>query len=179
MTSRTAAGRYARALLEVTRKEGDVRAAERDLSAFVSLVEGDRTLLRVLVTPSVPAAKKTGIVSELLSRSPLSSTVSKMLLMMADRDRLALLPDVLDEYRQRLMELENVVRAEVTTATELSSDRLRALQDALSAMTGSRIAMTARVDPELIGGVVTRIGSVVYDGSVRRQLERLRETLTQ
>ena len=99
--------------------------------------------------------------------------------MMADRGRLVLLPAVLDEYRERLLELQNIVRAEVTTATELPPDRLGALQEALSAMTGRTVSMTTKVDPELIGGVVTRIGSVVYDGSVRRQLERLRETLTQ
>lgn len=179
MTNRTAAGRYSRALLDVTRKEGDVEAAERDLASFVSLVEGDRTLARVLASPSVPAPRKKALVSELLSRAPLVPTVSKILLMMAERDRLGLLPAVLDDYRERLLELRNVVRAEVTTATELAADRVNALQQALSAMTGRQVAMTTRVDPALIGGVVTRIGSVVYDGSVRRQLERLRETLTE
>jgi F-type H+-transporting ATPase subunit delta len=179
MTTSAVAARYAGALLEVTQKEGDVRKAERDLASFVGLVESDRTLMRVLVSPSVPAPRKKALVSELLSRSQLAPTVSKLLLMMADRDRLSLLPDVLEEYRERLLELQNIVRAEVTTATELPADRLGALQEALSAMTGRTVSMTTKVDAELIGGVVTRIGSVVYDGSVRRQLERLRETLTQ
>lgn len=180
MTNRSSAARYARALLDVTRAErGDVEAVERDLASFVSLVDGEAALRRALVNPAIPAPRKKALVTELLARAPLQPPVAKLLLLLAERDRLALLPDVLDLYRQRLLDLRNIVRAEVTTAVPLEAGRVEALRAALGALTGGQVAMTTRVDPGLIGGVVTRIGSVVYDGSVRRQLERMREALTQ
>lgn len=166
--------------MDVTRSEGgDPEGVERDLAAFVSLVDRETALRRVLVNPAVPAPRKKALVAELLGRASLGAQVSKLLLLMAERDRLALLPDVLDHYRQRLLDLRNVVKAEVTTAVPLAGDRLEALRSAIAAMTGRQVAMTTRVDPGLIGGVVTRIGSTVYDGSVKRQLERMREALTQ
>lgn len=179
MTNRASAARYARALLDVTRAEGaDFDAVERDLASFVSLVDRDAALRRVLVTPAVPAPRKKALVSELLARAPLLPQVSKLLVMLADRDRLAILPDILDQLRQRLLDLRHVVRAEVTTAAPLEGERIDALSAALGALTGRQVAMTTRVDPDLIGGVVTRIGSVVYDGSVKRHLERMKVALT-
>lgn len=171
--------RYARALLDVVREEGDVVAAERDLASFVSLVDGDAQLHRALTSPAVPAARKKALVAELLARASLQPPVAKILLMLAERDRLALLPVLLEEYRERLLDLQDIVRAEVTTAVPLGVDRVEALQRVFGTMTGRHVAMTTRVDPAIIGGVITRIGSVVYDGSVRRQLERMRETLAQ
>ena len=115
---------------------------------------------------------------ELVGRGGLSVVIGRLLVLLAERDRLVLLPDLLDEYRRRLLDLQNVVRAEVVTAVPLPEDRVSALEQALTTMTGRTVTMTARVDPAIIGGVVTRIGSVVYDGSVRRQLEKMKETLT-
>lgn len=180
MTNRAIAARYARALLDVTRAEqGDVDAIERDLGSFVSFVDAEPALRRVLVNSAVPAPRKKALVSELLARAPLHPQVSKLLVLMADRGRLAILPDVLDQYRQRLLDLRHIVRAEVTTAVPLEADRVEKLRSALGALTGRQVTMTTSVDPGLIGGVVTRIGSVVYDGSVKRQLERMKEALTQ
>ena len=178
MSNRNSATRYARALLDVSRMEGDPEAAERDLVTFVSLVQSNETLSRVLVSPAVPVHRKVALVSELLGRLKLSAPVSKLLVMLAERDRLVLLPDLLEEYGRRLMEHLQIVRAEVTTAVPLPADGVEALRKALTEMTGRQVTMTTAVDPSLIGGVVTRIGSVIYDGSVRRQLEKMRETLT-
>jgi len=179
VTTRTAATRYARALLDVARKEADPQAAEADLASFVTLFQGNETLEQVLTNPAIPVQKKVALVRELVARAGLSPTVVKLLSLLAERDRLALLPDVLEEYRRRLLDYLNVVRAEVVTAVPLPGERVQALESALAEMTGRTVAMTARVDPAIIGGVVTRIGSVVYDGSVKRQLEKMRETLTQ
>lgn len=179
MTNRTAATRYARALLDVASREADPREIENELASFVGLVQGNRTLTHVLTSPAIPAQKKTALVGEILSRANLSPIVGKLLRLLADRDRLALLPDLLEEYRRRLLDVLNVVRADVTTAVPLPEERVAGLERALAEMTGRTVSMTTRVDRAIIGGVVTRIGSVVYDGSVRRQLEKMRETLTQ
>jgi F-type H+-transporting ATPase subunit delta len=113
----------------------------------------------------------------LLSRMTLSSPVAKLLLLLAERDRLALLPDMIDVYHARLMEHQHVVEAEITTAAPLPADRLTQLQQRLAQATGRTVQMTTRVDPQLIGGIVTRIGGVVYDGSLATQLTRFRERM--
>jgi F-type H+-transporting ATPase subunit delta len=179
LSNRTLAARYGRALLDVARKDGDPRAIETELAAFVGLVRHDPALNHVLTTPAIPASKKAALVKELVARGGLSPIVGRALGLLAERDRLALLPDVLEDYRRRLLDLLNVVRAEVVTAVPLPEDRIAALERALAGMTGRTVSMSARVDPAILGGVVTKIGSVVYDGSVKRHLEKMKETLTQ
>ena len=111
--------------------------------------------------------------------SPVNALLSRMLLMLADRDRLALLPDLADAFRSRLMDHQQVVRAEVTTAMELPADRVSALQHGLATATGRTVQLDVRVDPSIVGGAVTKIGSTVYDGSVTTQLERLKRKLVE
>jgi F-type H+-transporting ATPase subunit delta len=109
-----------------------------------------------------------------------SPIVARLLRLLADRDRLALLPDIVAGYRARLMEHQKVVRVEVVTAMELPGERVAALRQRLAEATGRRpedVHLEARVDPAIIGGAITKIGSTVYDGSVTRQLARMRDTL--
>ena len=179
MTSRGAATRYARALFDVATKEGDVQQAGRDLQAFAGLVAGNEMLARTLTNPAIPAQNKRAVVEQLLQRADgLSPIVAKLLLMLAERDRLALLPDLAAAYEARLMDHARVVRAQLTTAMELSADRLAALQQGLAQATGRDVRLETRVDPSIIGGAVARIGSTVYDGSVTTQLQKVKERLT-
>ena len=180
MTSRAAAARYARALLDVVLNEnGNPEQVERELTQFADLIAGNRELQSVLVNPAVPVSGKRGVMKELTGRVTLSSPVAKLLLMLADRDRLALLPDLLAVYRERLMDYQKVVRAEVTTAMPLGDAHAARLQQKLAEVTGRRVMMTTSVDPGLIGGVVARIGGTVYDGSVATQLETVKRKLLQ
>ncbi len=100
-----------------------------------------------------------------------------MILLLAERDRLVLLPDMLASYRDRLLDHRNVVRAVVTTAAEIDAARTEAIQRGLATLTGRTVRLSMQTDPSIIGGVVARIGSTVYDASVTRQLEKMRETL--
>jgi F-type H+-transporting ATPase subunit delta len=178
MTSRVAAMRYARALFDVALKETDPLRIESELSAFASGVAGHEALSRVLVHPAIPVARKRAIVETLIKKTgPMAPVLEKTLLLLADGDRLALLPELAEAYRERVLEHQKIVRAEVTTAIPLSEDRRKAIADGLAAATGRKVTVSTRVDPSLIGGAVARIGSTVYDGSVARQLERLRERL--
>jgi F-type H+-transporting ATPase subunit delta len=179
VTNRAAAARYARALFDVAVKESDPQAVERELAAFVDIVRGHAPLAQVLVNPAIPAPQKRALVTDLAGRAGLSSITSKLLVLLAERDRLVLLADLQDEYRRRVLDYQRIVRAEVTTAVPLGADRVSALAQAFARVTGRQVQVTATVDPAVIGGVVTRIGSVVYDGSVKRQLERIREALTE
>jgi F-type H+-transporting ATPase subunit delta len=179
VTSRGAAIRYARALFDVTLSEGkDLTQAERELSGFAQLLTSNEALSRVLTNPAIPAARKRGVVEQLIARAgSLQPALVKLLLVLAERDRLALVPDVAQAFVNRLMDYQNVVRAEIVTAIELAPERLAALTDDLKRATGRNVQLETRVDSAIIGGAVARIGSMVYDGSITRQLERMKEAL--
>jgi F-type H+-transporting ATPase subunit delta len=179
MSMRASAARYARALLDVAVKESDPDRAEQELAAFVDLVRQHPDLQRALANPVVPAADKRAVVQQILERLEPTTPVGKLVLLLASRGRLALLPDLLDVYRERLMEYRNVLSAEVTTAVPLSPERAAQLRQRLAAATGRVVTMTTKVDASIIGGVVTRIGSTVYDGSVATQLAKVRDRLEQ
>lgn len=177
MSRRSSASRYARALLDVAIKEGSPEQAGRELDTLVQLLELHQELNRALTHPAVPVSGKRGVVREITKRLSLSPPVSKLVGMLADRDWVLLLPEVRGVYHERLLDHQGVVQAEVTTAVPLADDTTARLQQTLSEVTGRRVAMTTRVDAALIGGVVTRIGSTMYDGSVARQLAVIRQKL--
>jgi F-type H+-transporting ATPase subunit delta len=179
MSTRASAARYASALFDVAIKESNPEQAQKELDAFASLVASNAELQKALLSPAVPAANKRAIVQQLVDRLQPSTTVRKLLLLLAERDRLELLPDLADVYRQRVMEHLKILNAEVTTAGPLGPDEAARLQQRLTASTGRTVTMTTRVDPSIIGGIITRIGSTVYDGSVSSQLAALRQRLSE
>jgi F-type H+-transporting ATPase subunit delta len=178
VTNKTAAIRYARALLDVAIKEhADLEQIENELSQFADLFKQYPLLQKVLLNPAVPVPRKRAAVGDLLAQAKFSPIVSKLLALLTDRDRLVLVPDLLAAYRDRLLDYRGVVRAEVTTAVALDAPQTQAIQKGLAALTGRTVLLSTKIDPAIIGGLVARIGSTVYDGSVTRQLERMRETL--
>ena len=180
MTSRAAAIRYARALFDVAQKERlDLDATDRELAEFNDLVKSHDALSRALSNPAIPVARKRAIVEQLLSHESLAAPVARLLLMLAERDRLTLLPDLSQAFRERVMDHQHVVHAQVTTAVALPPDKVSALQQGIARATGRQVHLEASVDPSIIGGAVTRIGSTVYDGSVTTQLQKLKERLTE
>lgn len=179
MSMRASAARYARALLDITITESDPVTAERDLAAFVDLVRSHPDLQRTLANPVVSATSKRAVVQQLLERSQPTAPVGKLLLLLASRGRIEIVPDLLDVYRERLMEHRQVIQAEVTTAAPLAPERVSELQQRLTKITGRAVTMTTKVDQAIIGGIVTRIGGTVYDGSVATQLAKVRDRLSQ
>ncbi|MGE0041435.1 MAG: ATP synthase F1 subunit delta [Vicinamibacterales bacterium] len=177
MSLRTSATRYARALLDVAVKEADPEKVERDLAAIAGLMAGGSELGRVLTSPGTPQAARAGIVAAITARVGVEPPVAKLLGMLADRNKLALVPDLVEVYRERLLEHQNVVRARVTTAAPLGPSQVEALAARLSAVTGKSVRMDVQVDPSLIGGLVAQIGSTVYDGSLRTDLAHVKQRL--
>ncbi len=177
MSSRASASRYARALFDVALAESDVPRTEQDLSDLVGLLTGHAGLQETLANPAVPLSGKRSVLEAIIDRAHCSVRVGKLLLLLAGRDRLELLPEVLDVFRQRRMEHDRVVEAEITTAESLDPTIAATLQARLSAATNREVTVRTRVDPSIIGGVVTRIGGTVYDGSVATQLANMRERL--
>jgi F-type H+-transporting ATPase subunit delta len=181
VSDRAVAGRYARALFDVAVREADPAGIGQELAEAAALIEGHEGLRKVFASPAVPAARKRALMAELLARGggQGQQPLARLLLMLAERDRVPLLPAVVRAYEHRLMEHQEVVGALVTTAVPLSEERAQAIQRSLSEATGKQVTVSTRVDPGILGGAVARIGSIVFDGSVSRQLARLRERLTE
>jgi len=180
VTSKAAAIRYARALFDVALKEqSSLDEIESQLAAFVDLLANYPSLEKVLLNPAVPAPRKRAAVAELVVAMGTVPILSKLLALLAERDRLIVLPDLLASYRERLLDYRHVVRAVVTTAFPLSSERIGQIEQRLGQVTGKSVMVSTNVDPAIIGGLVARIGGTVYDASVTRQLEKMRSRLVE
>ncbi len=177
MSLRTSATRYARALLDVAAKEADPVRVGTELEMLVTAIAENRELSRALLSPRVPPASKVNVVRALAEHAGLATPLAKLLVLLAERGRLELLPALLEVYRERLLAHQNIVRASVTSAMPLSADTVNKLEHRLSEVTGKQVQLGAAVDPALIGGIVTRIGSTVYDGSVKMQLQKMKQQL--
>ena len=179
MTSRTAAARYARALLDVATKETvDLGTIAGELDDFNAFFRQQVPLERLLLNPAVPAPRKRAAMEQITQLSGYTPIVSKLLVLLADRDRLALLGDIAATYHEMLAERQNVVHAEVTSAEPLSQAKIDAIEKKLGTLTGKRVSMKTSVNKDLIGGVVARVGGTVYDASIATQLKKIRERLT-
>jgi F-type H+-transporting ATPase subunit delta len=178
MSARSAARRYAAVLFEVVNKTGDVSRAEQDLKAFVGLVEGHQQLRAVLTSPAVPASKKHAVLTQLLdSAGDVTVEVRRLILMLADRDRLGSLADVSQAFTARVMEHAKVMDAQVVTATPMPESQKTSLANALSAASDADVRLHETVNPDIVGGIIARVGSVVFDASLTRQLEKMRQRL--
>ncbi len=178
MSDRSIARRYAAALFDVATKSGQADRAGDDLGAITRVVAGHADLSRVLASPSVPAHVKKQIMAEVMKASgTVTPEVTRLVLMLADRDRLGAIGALQEAYAERLLEEKKIVPAEIVTAVPLSDASRAALKKALGAATGRDVTMSERVDPAIVGGVIARVGSLVFDGSVVRQLARLRQKL--
>jgi F-type H+-transporting ATPase subunit delta len=178
VTNRTAATRYARALIDVaTREQTDLAVVDAQLGDLARLFQNNDALRRALLNPAVPLPRKRAAVTEILARVNVLPIVAKTVALLAERDRLAILSDVADAFSERLLDLKNIVRAEVTTAEPLPTERLQAIQHSLAKATGRIVDISSRVDPSIVGGIVARVGSTVFDASVTSHLQRIRQRL--
>jgi F-type H+-transporting ATPase subunit delta len=179
VSDRSSARRYAAALFDVAARAGSEDAVGPPLTTLAATIRDHAELGRVLEDPGVAAAAKRDLVIAVAKAAgSLPVEVERLITLLADRDRLSLLPDVAAAYVDRLNQEKKIVPAEVVTAVPLTPEHRAAVASALGQASGTQITLTERVDPSIIGGVVARVGSVVYDGSVARQLERLRQKLT-
>ncbi len=178
MSLHTIARRYAGAIFDVAKKNNRLDRVEAQLDAFTRLVAERAELRKVFEIPVIPPHKKRAVLEALLERMPeIDGEVREMLRMLADRDRLVLLPAIAAGLQDRLRQHRHVVPAEIVTAVPLPDAQRTTLAAALRRASGSDITISEKVDPAIVGGVVARVGSVVFDGSVTRQLERMKQRL--
>ena len=180
MSIRTSANRYAKALFDVAVSENaDLATIARDLSEVTEMLKTSPDLQLNLSRGSVTDAQRQKLMEAISKAMSLSVPVTKTLVLLARSGKMNLIPEMSAAYRERLLSHQNVVRAEVTSAAPLSPEKTKALEESLAKVTGKKVELSVSVDPQLLGGVVARIGSTVYDGSVRTQLQRMRQELVE
>jgi len=171
------ARRYATALADVVTARGEAQEVRGELRDWSEMMQSNEQLLEVFRNPTIPYEQKRKVLSTLITRARVRSTTANFLQVLLQNQRLADLIEVNKRFAQILDERSGMVSAEVTTARPVAQSAQDALRAKLTTMTGQNVRLNFTTDEDLIGGIVTRIGSTIYDGSVRNQLEQVRERL--
>lgn len=169
--------RYAAALADVAaeRKIGDV--VRRDLDAFAEAFSSVADLRNALESPALNAEVKRQVIEKLAAAMKLDVSVRNFIFLLVDHRRTELLPEIQQAFREELNARLGIAEAEVTSARELSAGEKKELTSVLEQRTGKKVEARFQIDGALLAGAVVRLGSTIYDGSVRDQLKRLREQL--
>ena len=167
------ARRYARALLDVAVEKGTPENVARELGDAIQAIEGNADLRTVLYHPAIRGEKKRAIVGALWK----DGLVARLLALLAERERLALLPAVAEEFERAWNERRGVASGEAVSAAPLGEGQVQALRSAIEKSLGVGVDLKTRVDESLLGGLRVTLGGRTYDGTVRSQLRALRERL--
>ena len=177
MIPASVAKRYAKALVEVAAASGELDGVRQDLRALAELLRGHRDLRQFVSNPSVSRRDAGEVIQEVATAMQVRPLTATFLQILLEGGRLAGLETILRAYELLVDERLGRVRAVVTSAAPLEADAQERLRRRLGDVTGKDVYLELRQDPTLLGGVVTQIGSRVFDGSLRTQLARLRDEM--
>ena len=169
--------RYARALLELGMAEGNLDALVGDVSKVAEVYESSHDLRISAENPLVPLPTKKAILTEICDKLGIGKTAKHTVLLLGDRRRIALLPEIAQMLREMNDAQKGLLRAEVTTAVALSDAFYQKLLSTLEKISNKRVVLDKKHDPALIGGVVLRIGDLVLDSSLKTRLDGLKQAL--
>ncbi|HLK65555.1 MAG TPA: ATP synthase F1 subunit delta [Bryobacteraceae bacterium] len=181
MTLSAVASRYANALADVVTAAGSglqPHDAVTQLRSFETLIRSSLELHNALTTPAVPIGRKKAVVGRFADLLAISRLMRNFLFVLIDHRRIASLSEIIQSFEEIVDERMGYARVAIASARELTEPQRAALNTRLEQITGKRIRMRFTVDESLIGGVVARIGSTVYDGSLRGQLASLEQRLS-
>jgi F-type H+-transporting ATPase subunit delta len=171
--------RYARAFAEVVLEQKlDTGKILAELGSLVELVESSPQLRSVWENPAVPAEQKRNLLDAIVQRAGVSRQVRNFLAVLIDRGRIVALQQIARQFESELNERLGFVEAEIASARELGEQEKRALEAQIAQVTGRRVRARYVRDAALLGGAVIQVGSTIYDGSVKGQLQRLKEELS-
>lgn len=177
MSANAIARRYAKALVQLGAEEGAVARFQTELSGFDAVMTSHGNLRSIFADPAFGAEAKKSILQDLIARLSVSPTVANFLLLLLAKNRLGFLSQILHSYGAQADELSGVVRPTLISALPLAEGQVAEIKGSLEKMTGKQVELKVEVDAGLIGGVVTKIGDQLFDGSVRTQLKRIEDTL--
>ena len=177
MSLQTVARRYATALADVAIARREEKVVQSELDQWSEMIESNRQLKEVFANPTIVYDHKRKVLEDLIARSRGRDTTSSFLRVLLKNQRLAQLREIAARYTQVLDERAGVLAGRVTTARPIPEELKKTLHDTLSAATGHTVRLSFETDETIIGGMVARIGSTVFDGSVESHLERLADGL--
>ena len=175
----TPARRYAGAMMEVAIKQRNFMQVLEQLELFQKQMDEVPVLMQLFVNPAVPIENKLKILGDVGAKLQLLELTMNFLKTLMRRHRLSLLREIMASAEQQFLEKQGIVVVEVITARRLEGDEEKGLVAKLEAFTGKKVQLENSVDPSLIGGAITRIGTTLYDGSVTAQLEQLKQKIMQ
>jgi F-type H+-transporting ATPase subunit delta len=173
----TIARRYALALADVATERREAPLIQEELSKWQIMIDGNPLLREVLSNPTVAYDQKRKILNELIAKTRVRETTANFLRVLLRNQRITELGEINKKFAHILDDRSGVVAAQVTTARPISEESKAALEKKLTEITGRRVRFMFATDEELIGGLVARIGSTIYDGSVRNQLQEVERRL--
>jgi F-type H+-transporting ATPase subunit delta len=181
MTGSVVGSRYARALVDVVLSPGSQLRpgdAVTQLQAVEALLASSPELRAIMDTPAVPGSRKKAVLEQLAVRTGASPLISNFLKVLVDHKRIGILSQIRSAFELLLDEHLGYVRIDVASAAPLDDEQRKQLETEMMQISGKQVRMRTTVDPDLLGGIIARLGSTVYDGSIRGQLETMRRKLT-
>lgn len=171
--------RYARAFAEVVLEQKlDPGKTVEQVRSLVELFGSSPDLQAVWENPAVPAEQKHGLLDAIAKRTGVSRQVRNLMAVLIDRGRIPALPQIARQFEEELNRALGFVEAEISSARDLGDEEKRSLEAQIARVTGQRVRAHYLRDAGLLGGAVVKVGSTIYDGSVRGQLRRLKEALS-
>jgi F-type H+-transporting ATPase subunit delta len=177
MSTETIARRYSAALADAVSETGETGEVKAELAAWGEMFRASADLQNVFSNPTVPHLAKERLLEDLIAKTNPTKTTANFVRVLLQNGRLTELGEINDRFAAVLDERSGLVSAEITSARELPDSERADFEKSLAKLTGKRVNVNYAINKDIIGGVVTRIGSTVYDGSVKTKLENLREQL--
>jgi len=177
MSVQMIARRYGSALADVILERGEAKEVQHELQLWEEVLQSSSSLQEVFRNPTIALDQKRAVLNKLVDRAQPRPTTTNFLKVLLQNQRLTELPEINRKLAEILDERAGMVAATVTTARPVQDNIQRSLEQRLTSMTQKKVRLNFEEDPDLIGGLVTRIGSTVYDGSVRNHLQLIKERM--
>jgi len=177
MSVETIARRYGSALADVVLKSGETEVVKNELAQWAAMIQSSQALYDTICNPSITHLQKEDLIGSLIEKTRPSRTTANFIRVLLQNGRLADVAAISDRFSSELETRGGIVSADIISARELPIEQKSDLKAHLEKLTGKTVNLNFQIDANLIGGVVTRIGSTVYDGSVRTKLNNLKEQL--
>jgi F-type H+-transporting ATPase subunit delta len=177
MAGEPVARRYAQALLEIGVEQKNYEKLREQLDELAAIYKESKPFRTALLNPSIGLDERRKVIRAIADKRGFDRMVINFALLLLDNDRFRIVPTIAREFGRVVDQKAGNVRAQITSAVELDATQKKNIETTLGQMTGKNVLLETKVDEALLGGAVTRIGSMVYDGSVRSQIERLRESI--
>jgi len=169
--------RYAKALFGIGREDGNHETYGKCLEEFARFCEENENFFKVVSSKIFSTEERIRVLEAVLAKSDFPDVVKNFLRVLLDKDRIGAISGIAQHYRKLTDEVSNITRANIITARPLKQEALEELKQGLERLTGKTVVPDVSEDDSLIGGVVVKIGDMILDGSVRAQLEGLKESL--